>query len=65
LSEGKKKLKGVKIHGSFLTIKTKNQYFKITITFSHNGSFENGYIEGYFYEQDNSLRLKSFGRIKI
>jgi hypothetical protein len=67
LSEGKKKLKeaNVKAHGSCIKINTKSRYFKIVVTYSHKDGFENGYIEGLFYEQDNSLRLKSFKRIKI
>ncbi len=65
LSAAKKKLMNLDIYGSYLKIRKQNQYFKITVTFNTKGGFENGFIEGYFYEKDNIICLKSIERIKI
>lgn len=65
LSAAKKKLKNIDIYGAYLKIRKANQYFKITVTFNTKEGFENGFIEGYYYEKDNTLYLKSIERIKI
>lgn len=65
LSVAKKKLMNIDIYGAFLKIRVSNQYFKITVTFNTKEGFENGFIEGHFYEKENTLYLKSIERIKI
>ncbi len=65
LASTKEKLMGFDIHTAHFKINKSNNQFKITVIRNAGDSLNGGFIEGYFYEKNNRIYLKSLGRIRI
>ena len=65
LSATKENLMKRNLYNAYFEINESNNHFKIMVTLNTSRGFENGFIEGQFYEKNNIINLKSIIRIKI
>ncbi len=65
LKKAKVKLENIDLTGTFVFVRGKKNYFKIMIGFPYKGQFKQGYVDGFYYEENGHIKLKSIKRFKI